>query len=87
MKLVKVAQAEVPGETVVAAGIFQAAGSLTARMSGWGELSVRKRQREERASSGLPFKRHLLLLVTPVRLHVFDARSVLTGWRAGRGRV
>jgi hypothetical protein len=84
VKLAKTARAAVPGEDVVAAGIFQAGGSLTARMSGWGEFSVRRREREERASSGLPFKRHLLLVVTPARLHMFDAKSVVTGWRAGR---
>jgi hypothetical protein len=53
-------------------------------MSGLGEISVRRRAREERESSGLPFKRYLLLVLTDTRLHAFDARSQLTGWKAGR---
>ena len=84
MKLDKVARGAVPNEPVVAAGIFQAAGSMTARHSGFGEFSVRRREREERESSGLAFKRYMLLVLTPARLHVFDARSHLGGWKAGR---
>jgi hypothetical protein len=83
MRLLDVARAAVPGEEVVAAGIFQASGSLTARMSGFGEFSVRHREREERVSSGLHFKRYMLLVVTPSQLHVFDARSAMTRWNAG----
>jgi hypothetical protein len=83
VKLTKAARAAVPGESVIAAGIFQAAGSLTARMSGLGEISVRRRAREERESSGLPFKRYMLLVLTDSQLHAFDARSHLTGWKAG----
>jgi hypothetical protein len=53
-------------------------------MSGFGELSVRRQERRERDSSGLPFKRYMLLAVTPTRLHVFDARSAMTGWKVKR---
>ena len=84
MKLAQVAQAAVPGEEVLAAGIFRTGGSLTARMSGFGELSVRRQERRERDSSGLPFKRYMLLVVTPTRLHLFDARSAMTRWKARR---
>lgn len=71
---------------MVAAGIFQAGGSLTARFAGFGELSVRAREKEERRTSGLTFKRYLLLVVTPSRLHVFDARSSLR-WKVARSLV
>ncbi|HEX9410168.1 MAG TPA: hypothetical protein VF986_00505 [Actinomycetota bacterium] len=84
MKLDKVARAAVPNEPVMAAGIFQAAGSMTARHSGFGEFSVRRREREERASSGLSFKRYMLLVLTPSRLHIFDASSAMTRWKANR---
>src|SRR2546426_2460579 len=84
VKLDKVARAAVPNETVMAAGIFQAAGSMTARHSGFGEFSVRRREREERASSGLSFKRYMLLVLTPSRLYIFDARSHMTRWKANR---
>jgi hypothetical protein len=80
MKLKRLAQSAVPDEPVLAAGIFQAAGSLTARMAGFGEISRYARNREERTSSGLDFKRYILLAVTPTRLFVFDARSSF-GWR------
>jgi len=84
VKLDKVARAAVPNETVMAAGIFQAAGSMTARHSGFGEFSVRRREREERASSGLSFKRYMLLVLTPSRLYIFDARSHMIRWKANR---
>lgn len=82
MRLVDVARTALPGEEIVAAGIFQAAGSLTARVSGFGLWSLLRRQREERASSGLAFKRYMLVVVTPTQVHVFDARSELTRWKA-----
>jgi hypothetical protein len=81
MKLDATARQAVPGEEVLAAGIFQAGGSLTARFASFGELSVRRREREERETSGINFKRYLLLVVTPGWLHVFDARSGLRGWK------
>jgi hypothetical protein len=84
VKLADVARAAVPGEDVVAAGIFQAGGSLTARMSGFGEFSARRREREERGSSGISFKRYMLLVLTPTRLHISEAQSRLTGWKSGR---
>jgi len=79
-----VARAAVAGDEVIAAGIFRMAGSLTARMAGFGEFSVRRLEREMRTSSGLAFKRYLLLVVTPGQLHLFDARSKLTRWKAER---
>jgi hypothetical protein len=84
MKLADVAQSLVPGESVVAAGVFQAGGSLTARTSGFGEISVRRRERQVRDASGIPFKRYMLLVLTPTRVHVFDAKSSLGRWKGGR---
>ncbi len=83
MSVISVARRAVPDEEVLAAGIFQAAGSLTARFSDFGEISARRRAREEREASGLAFRRYLMLVVTPTRLHVFDARSGF-GWKAKR---
>jgi hypothetical protein len=77
------ARRAVPGEEVLAAGIFQAAGTLAARYTDFGEISARRRAREEREASGLAFRRYLMLVVTPTRLHVFDARSGF-GWKAKR---
>ena len=82
MKLIDVARRTVPADDVLAAGIFQAAGSMTARMAGFGELSVRQREEEERRTSGLQFKRYMLLVVTPARVHLFDARSAMARWKA-----
>ena len=83
MSVVSAARRAVPGEEVLAAGIFQAAGTLAARYSDFGEISARRRAREEREASGLAFRRYLMLVVTPTRLHVFDARSGF-GWKAKR---
>src|SRR6266545_3098389 len=83
MNVVSAARRAVPGEEVLAAGIFQAAGTLAARYSDFGEISARRRAREEREASGLAFRRYLMLVVTPTRLHVFDARSGF-GWKAKR---
>jgi hypothetical protein len=84
VKLEETARVIVPDEQVVACGIFRAGGSLTARASGFGEFSVRRREREEREASGLPFKRYMLLVVTRTRVHVFDARSRFTSWQVSR---
>jgi hypothetical protein len=84
VNLANVAQSLVPGEQVVATGVFQAGGSLTARAAGFGEFSVRRREREVRDTSGIPFKRYMLLVLTPTRLYVFDARSHLGRWRGGK---
>jgi hypothetical protein len=81
MSVISSARRAVPGEEVLAAGIFQAAGTLAARYADFGEISARRRAREEREASGLAFRRYLMLVVTPTRLHVFDARSGL-GWKA-----
>jgi hypothetical protein len=83
MSVISSARRAVPGEEVLAAGIFQAAGTLAARYADFGEISARRRAREEREASGLAFRRYLMLVVTPTRLHVFDARSKL-GWKAKR---
>ena len=83
MSVISSARRAVPGEEVLAAGIFQAAGTLAARYADFGEISARRRAREEREASGLDFRRYLMLVVTPTRLHVFDARSGL-GWKAKR---
>jgi hypothetical protein len=83
MSVISSARRAVPGEEVLAAGIFQAAGTLAARYADFGEISARRRAREEREASGLAFRRYLMLVVTPTRLHVFDARSGL-GWKAKR---
>jgi hypothetical protein len=81
VKLIGVAQRALPHEHILAAGIFQAAGTLTARMSGFGEISARRRAKEERTSSGIAFKRYVLVVVTDGQRYLFDARSHLTGWR------
>src|SRR4029450_9036747 len=83
MSVISSARRAVPGEEVLAAGIFQAAGPLAARYADLGEISARRRAREEREASGLAFRRYLMLVVTPTRLHVFDARSGLA-WKAKR---
>jgi hypothetical protein len=83
MSVISSARRAVPGEEVLAAGIFQAAGTLAARYSDFGEISARRRAREEREASGLAIRRYLMLVVTPTRLHVFDARSGF-GWKAKR---
>src|SRR4029450_7396715 len=83
MSVISSARRAVPGEEVLAAGIFQAAGPLAARYADLGESSARTAAREEPESSGLAFRRYLMLVVTPTRLHVFDARSGL-GWKARR---
>ncbi len=80
MSAVSAARRALPGEEVLAAGIFQAAGTLVARYANFGEISARRRAREERESSGLGFRRYLMLVVTPTRLHVFDAHSGF-GWK------
>ncbi len=58
-------------------------GSSSLRYTDFGEISARRRAREEREASGLAFRRYLMLVVTPTRLHVFDARSGF-GWKAKR---
>jgi hypothetical protein len=83
MSVISSARRTVPGEEVLAAGIFQAAGTLAARYTDFGEISARRRAREEREASGLAFRRYLMLVVTPTRLLVFDARSGF-GWKAKR---
>ncbi|MFL5798357.1 MAG: hypothetical protein ACJ77A_10550 [Actinomycetota bacterium] len=83
MKLIDVARSAVPGEQVLAAGIFRAGGSATARLAGFGELSARRREQEMRRASGLEFKRYLMLVVTHERLYAFDARARFTSWKAG----
>jgi hypothetical protein len=80
MSAVSAARRALPGEEVLAAGIFQAAGTLVARYANFGEISARRRAREEREASGLGFRRYLMLVVTPTRLHVFDAHSGF-GWK------
>jgi hypothetical protein len=83
MSVISSARRAVPGEEVLAAGIFQAAGTLAARYADFGEISARRRAREEREASGLAFRRYLMLVVTPTQLHVFDAHSGF-GWHAKR---
>jgi hypothetical protein len=83
MSVISSARRLVPGEEVLAAGIFQAAGTLVARYADLGEFSARRRARDEREASGLAFRRYLMLVVTPTRLHVFDPRPGL-GWKARR---
>lgn len=68
---------------MLAAGIFQAAGTFAARIADFGEISARRRAREEAEASGLGFRRYVMLVVTPTRLHVIDARSGF-GWKARR---
>jgi hypothetical protein len=83
MSVVSAARRAVSGEEVLAAGVFQAAGTFAARVADIGEISARGRAREEAEASGLAFRRYVMLVVTPTRLHVFDARSGF-GWKARR---
>jgi hypothetical protein len=72
VKLAAVARTAVPAEEVVAFGLFRAGGIAP--------FAARGRERQVRRSSGLGFKRYLLLVLTPERLHAFDARA-RTGWK------